>query len=239
MEGLFDVHCHLVPEVDDGSRSMEMSLQMLKGEYSDGVRNIIITPHFRKQMFETSSEVIHRQFDALAAEAAGVLPDMKLYLGCEFHANMDMPETVGTDSRFTMAGSRFVLTEFSESNPQSFIKDRCLALKAKGYIPVIAHMERYPSCRESLDFIDSLINMGCRIQVNADSICGAEGFFMKRFCAKLIKYDMIDYIGSDAHNLTSRPSRIGECARFLEKKYGAELVRELMVENPAKMLQKK
>ena len=92
MKDLFDVHCHMVPGVDDGASDLEESLAMLKMEYRDGVRNIIVTPHYRRRMFETPAKKVHEQFQKLQEAAKKEYPDLSLYLGCELHSNMDLQE---------------------------------------------------------------------------------------------------------------------------------------------------
>ncbi|WP_334196479.1 CpsB/CapC family capsule biosynthesis tyrosine phosphatase, partial [Muricomes intestini] len=93
MDNIYDIHCHILPEVDDGSRSMDESIQMLKKQYKDGVRTIILTPHYRKHMFETPEEIIMRKFGSLQQRAEEkVSTDLKLHLGCELHTSMDMLE---------------------------------------------------------------------------------------------------------------------------------------------------
>lgn len=89
-EGIFDIHCHIVPGVDDGAADIEETRKLLEMEYKQGVRNIILTPHFRFQMFETPLEKVQRQFRLAEEAAADISKDLHLYLGCEFHANMEM-----------------------------------------------------------------------------------------------------------------------------------------------------
>ena len=88
-EGIFDIHCHIVPGVDDGAADIEETRKLLEMEYKQGVRNIILTPHFRFQMFETSLEKVQRQFRLAEEAAADISKDLHLYLGCEFHAVMN------------------------------------------------------------------------------------------------------------------------------------------------------
>mgnify|MGYP001016479065 CR=1 FL=1 len=92
MKELFDVHCHMVPGVDDGAADLEESLAMLKMQHEDGVRKIIITPHYRRRMFETPAKKVHEQFLKLQEAAKKEYPDMSLYLGCELHSNMDLQD---------------------------------------------------------------------------------------------------------------------------------------------------
>ena len=89
-KGLFDIHCHIVPSVDDGASSAEEAYKMLQMEYRQGVRNIIATPHYRLQMFETPIKTVEHQFLVLKQLARKVAPDLHVYLGCEFHSNMEM-----------------------------------------------------------------------------------------------------------------------------------------------------
>ena len=91
---MIDVHCHILPEVDDGADDMKEALQMLELEYQDGVRTIIVTPHYRKGMFECSSERILKKYEQLKKEAKDRWKDLTIVLGCEFHANMDMIEII-------------------------------------------------------------------------------------------------------------------------------------------------
>ena len=232
MEGIWDIHCLVVPQVDDGSASLEMSMEMLKHAYKDGVRGMIVTPHFRRGMFEADRDTVERQFLRLREASEEAMPDLVLRLGCEFHANLDMAETVAEDARYRMNGGSYVLVEFSGRDTARQTEEICHALRAAGYLPIVAHAERCGVIVKNPDLIDDLHDIGAYIQVNADSIIGEDGFGMKRFCANLLRKDQIDFIGSDAHNLKSRPSRIGQCAEHLRKTYGGSCARDLLIRNP-------
>ena len=171
-EGIYDVHCHIIPGVDDGASDYEETKRLLQMEYDQGVRGIIVTPHFRFQMFETPIEHIKEQFVLVQRAAAEIGDDLNVYLGCEFHVNMEMPEMLRAGKVSTMAGSRYVLTEFSESSEASYIRERIYALLSNGYKPVIAHIERYEATRSDLNFVEELDDMGACMQINADSIIG-------------------------------------------------------------------
>ena len=123
-EGIYDVHCHIIPGVDDGASDYEETKRLLQMEYNQGVRGIIATPHFRFQMFETPIEHIKEQFVLAQRAAAEISNDLEVYLGCEFHVNMEMTEMLKAGKVSTMAGSRYVLTEFSENSEVSYIRER-------------------------------------------------------------------------------------------------------------------
>ena len=90
MKGLYDIHCHILPGVDDGARNMEEALWMLNKEYKDGVRHVILTPHFRYEMFEPHMNIVTRGFMQLRREIVNIgQGDMQIYLGCELHSSME------------------------------------------------------------------------------------------------------------------------------------------------------
>lgn len=237
MEGIFDIHCHILPGVDDGSVSMEETRKLLKLEYEAGVRSIIFTPHFRRRMFEPDMERVMESFRQTKEEAAKMYSDLQLYLGCEFHANSEMQDILKRGERPTMAGSKYVLTEFKEPAEYGYIRERTRTLQSSGFRPIIAHAERIDCLKKDAEKIEELVEAGVRIQINADSIIGAEGFTIKRFCKKLMKLDLIHFVGTDAHNTHDRVPNMGKCAAYLEKKMGEEYTRWLLIENPRKIIQ--
>lgn len=235
MRDLYDIHCHILPGVDDGAKNIDIAFEMIEREMEAGVETIILTPHFRKEMFEPSMEDIWNAYEELVEETR--CWNIRLYLGCEFHANMEMVETLDKGLRPTMGNSHYVLTEFSTSSTKSFIKERTDALLTSGYRPIIAHIERYRALRKDFDLIADLIEMGCEMQVNADAVIGKDGIGAQRFCKKLMQEDMIHYIGSDAHNLRGRAPHLGECCEYLKKHMGRLYASRIMRDNPSKIIE--
>ena len=236
MRDLYDIHCHILPGVDDGAKNMDIALALIEKEIEAGVETIILTPHFRKEMFEPDMEDIWNAYDELLYETR--YKNIRLYLGCEFHANMEMVETLDNDLRPTLADSRYVLTEFAHNSTRAFMKERADALLMSGYRPIIAHIERYRATRKDFDLIEDLIEMGCEVQVNADAIIGRYGLGAQRFCKKLMQEDMLHYVGSDTHNLRGRAPHLGECCEYLKKHMGRLYTSRIMRDNPSKIVEK-
>lgn len=236
MRDLYDIHCHILPGVDDGAKNMDIALALIEKEIEAGVETIILTPHFRKEMFEPDMEDIWNAYDELLYETR--YKNIRLYLGCEFHANMEMVETLDNDLRPTLADSRYVLTEFAHNSTRAFMKERADALLMSGYRPIIAHIERYRATRKDFDLIEDLIEMGCEVQVNADAIIGRDGLGAQRFCKKLMQEDMLHYVGSDTHNLRGRAPHLGECCEYLKKHMGRLYTSRIMRDNPSKIVEK-
>ena len=218
MKGLYDIHCHILPGVDDGARNMEESLWMLNKEYQEGVRHVILTPHFRYDMFEPHMNIVTRQFMQLRRAAMNIGDEgMRLYLGCELHSSMDMVECLKKGRRLTLAGSRYVLVEFSNGDEKNYIEERVRSLLMNGFIPIIAHVERYKATRNDIGFLTELKDMGAHIQVNADTISGQDGFGAKTFARKVMKHGLLDFVGSDGHRKTERIPEIGNGERICKE----------------------
>ena len=236
MKGLYDIHCHILPGVDDGARNTEESLWMLNKEYNEGVRHVILTPHFRYDMFEPHLNIVTRQFMQLRRAAMNIGEEgMRLYLGCELHSSMDMVECLKKGRRLTMAGSRYVLVEFSNGDEKKYIEERVRSLLMNGYIPIIAHVERYKATRNDIGFLTELKQMGAYIQVNADTISGQDGFGARTFAKKVMKQGLLDFVGSDGHRKTERIPEIGKCVAKMEKTMGSESVKKIFIRNPRKI----
>ena len=229
---LVDIHCHILPGVDDGAPDMETSRAMIRDAYEQGVRYIIATPHYRPEMFEPSMKKVIRVYHELRdyAEEVGI----GLRLGCEYYRNEQMIRHLDKKLRPTMLGSRYVLTEFSTNDSFVTVRNYIYELITKGYRPIVAHVERYFCCQEP-ERIQELKKLGAQIQINADSVLGYEGHTIKKSCAGLMKDDLVDFIGSDAHNLEGRKMNLGKCAAYVRKKMGQDYAEEIFVDNPRRI----
>ena len=238
MKGMWDIHSHILNGIDDGARTLEEALAILKIEASQGVEHVILTPHYRIGMFEPDMELINQQYSLLKKavrevwEHENARGSMKLYLGCEFHSNMDMIETLDAKRRPTMAGTRCVLVEFSSIDYFTYMRERCFSLLNNGYRPIIAHAERYDTLRQNnMKHLEELKEIGCLIQINASSILGEDGWLIRRWCHNAIKKNLVHFIASDAHDLSIRRPRMDECYALLKKKYGKSVARRLLIRN--------
>lgn len=234
-----DIHCHLLPKVDDGACDSSMTRAMLKKAYNEGVRDIIVTPHFRRGMFETPADIIRKRFQKVRVYAANLGEEgIRLHFGCEYYREIGMAEKLKRGFRPTLAGGKYVLVEFSGMDSYARIRSELYELVTAGYIPIVAHAERYDAFLRSLDNISNAIALGAQIQVNADSILGKNGGRAKKMCKMLMEREEIHFVGSDAHDISSRPSRIGKCAHYVEKKWGRDAAVRIFQENPDKILKR-
>lgn len=232
MKNYIDIHSHILPGADDGSDSLETSLEMLRMAAGDGITQIILTPH---------SKPWHRRRSCaeMAAEAErlqGILQkerlDVKLHMGNELYYRSSLIEELDDRQAGTLAGSRYVLVEFAPSADLGYIRNGVYALLAGGYYPIIAHVERYKNVCVNMARVAELIEMGCFMQVNAGSVTGRYGFGAMRLTRKMLRQGLVHFIATDAHDTGKRRPVLSECAEYIEKKFGAVSSRKLFCDNP-------
>jgi protein-tyrosine phosphatase len=231
---MIDVHCHLLYQVDDGARTMEESVAMLQEAASQGIEAIILTPHYRHGLFGYPKREIEAHLAALepVAEELGV----RLYLGTEYHVNSGMVEAFSNGKCHTLAGGRYILTEYSANSDFSFAKQTTQEALHCGYIPVVAHAERYEFIMDDTGCAAELREMGALIQVNADAVLGRDGRGAKKLCRVLLKEDLVDLVASDSHGITERACHMRQCFEYVAKKYGGERAERLFSRTPAQIL---
>jgi len=234
--GYVDVHCHIVYRVDDGSKSLDMTLKMVDMAYESGTRIMIATPHYEIGRYENNNEKIKSRFNEIKAAAEKKYPDFKVFLGHEVMYTYGIPDRLERGEINTMAGSKYVLIEFGYEDAVSFIKEAVEEVIGYGYIPIIAHVERYANVMKKLDNVGELIKKGALIQVNTSTVAGKYGRGMRRKVLKLIKNDMVHFLGTDAHNDTNRNPDIGGCLEVLKKKVDEEKINEIFRDNALKVI---
>lgn len=232
---MIDIHNHGLFCVDDGAESKDESVLMLQEAKKQGVTAIVMTPHYRHGMFQYPTETIERTFAELKQEAEKIGID--LYLGCEYHVNSRILEYLQNGRCHALAGSRFVLTEYSYETEYSYMEEWTGNLIRNGYIPIIAHAERYACMIKSPERAWNLMRFGAYIQLNADSVLGKLGFSVKRFCKKVLNENYEStIIASDVHDRTERANHLRACFEYIEKKMGTEVAHAVLVKNPGEVI---
>ena len=230
---LIDIHCHILPKVDDGPDSVEESLKILKDMKRQGIKHVIVTPHYRPEMFEPSMKRViysYRHLRDIAYEMG-----VSMSLGCEYYRNEQIIEHMDNRKRPSMAGSRYVLIEFSMNDLFPTVRNYVYELITHGYQPIIAHVERYFCCQK-MEKIQELKDMGALVQLNAGSVLGEEGWKLKIFCLDLMKKDLVDFIASDTHNTSDRKLNLKKCASYVTKKMGKQYAERIFFNNPLNIL---
>lgn len=237
MTNFIDLHNHTLPGVDDGADSWETAMAMLELAYRDGTRQIILTPHTTPDPHSASSEAIEAAFQQLQAQAKPRFPDLTLHLGGEVLYSSDLEQREAFPQLPRMAGSSYVLLEFLPSVSRRQLFNGVDVLLRWGYIPILAHTERYACLRTSVDTAAQLANAGALLQINADSVMGNWGRRVKWFCAALLRNRLAQFVASDAHGVTYRKPMLSACAATVARKYGQAYAQQLFRENPKNVIE--
>ena len=228
MEKFVDLHCHILPGVDDGAGDLAAALELVRIAQADGTAALVLTPHYRGRYRQNGPERLQEAFRALRQAAPA---DMELYLGNEVAYEKDVTEKLTEGRVLCLAGGRYVLLEFDVATTGYQAMDAVMELIGGGFVPVIAHLERYPVFQKDKELTEAVLAAGALVQINADSVLGQCGFGVKRFCHWLLKGRRAHFVASDAHDRDARPPKLGECFRYISRKYGEEYAAVLFWEN--------
>lgn len=237
MEGFVDIHTHLLPGVDDGAADMSAACELVRMAWQNGTDTILLTPHYRGKYRENTVAWLRENYDLLCRTVAQELPEMKLHLGMEVHYETETPDKLLAGRVLTLNDSQYVLLEFRSSALRSQITMGVSEVVRCGLTPIIAHAERYDIFLSDPTLADEVLYMGALLQLNADSVMGAHGFFVKRFCHKLLKAQKVHFIASDAHDQKIRPPMLRDCYCRVSKKYGQEYAWAVFRENARAVLE--
>ena len=239
MERFVDAHCHILPEVDDGAHDIEETRKMLETAYAEGIHYIIATPHHHPYRGRKSPGALRRQLRLVREEAEKISGRLRVYLGTEICFGQDIPDKLKEEKILTMNRTRYVLVEFSPTDPFDQICRGIQQLQMKGYEVILAHVERYRYVTESIERAEHLADMGVRLQVNADSITGKSGRRIKKYIKDLMERRLVFCVGTDAHNAGSRAHHMMKSAQYVKKKYAEEYMKMIFFSNAMIMLRRK
>ena len=228
---IIDVHAHILPGVDDGSRNMEESIALIGMAAEQRIAGIIATPHYsRHQSVSTLKTVLLE----LQERAEHEYPGFKIYLGQEHIYHEELPAKLRGGTVLVMAESRYVLVEFSTRVSYRGLYQGIRSLTGAGYLPVLAHMERYGCLRDA--GTAELCSLGCRMQMNYESLQGNWLNKEVRWCRKQVLDGNIHFLGTDMHRVDHRPPDIKGARKWLDGHLAPEMVRRLTYDNPLHMI---
>lgn len=238
---MIDFHAHILPNIDDGSASMEESINLIKEAEQAGFTGIISTSHYLQNYYECDEKERRRILAELAnqvkvADAEAEMP--KLYLGSEIYISTDIVELLKEGKASTINETNYVLFELPMNSKPLFAKEVVYKLIENGYNPIIAHPERYSYVKEDIEFVRELKSMGALFQSNYGSVIGMYGSSAKKTLKKLLKEDLITFLGSDVHAVGQIYPKIPKILRKLEKWISHEKLKELTTLNAEEILMK-
>ena len=233
---MIDFHNHIIPNLDDGSKSIEMSLNMLKEAESQGITDIVNTIHYQHPKMEkknTSYQFIINEINKFQKIAYKNNININIHAASEVFFKFNLTEIL--DNPITTFGNgKFMLIEFQRLSFPDGYEDEIFKVQLKGITPIIAHPERYRGVQNNIDLVKKWINRGYLIQIDCASIIGGFGQETQVTAIKLLKNALCHLIGSDAHNDKNRNFLLKQALLEAEKNIGKDQV--LIIKNNSKKI---
>lgn len=234
---MIDIHCHILPNVDDGSESLEESIAMAKIAESEGITRIVNTSHCHFDFKYKKGNELKLELEKFNQVLKEENINIEVLLGNELYYTSDLIERFNELDFFSMNNSKYILMEFSPINFPKNIEDVIYEIKIRGYIPIIAHAERYKQVQEDVNIVLDCIKEGALIQVNASSILGKNGEKAEDTSKKLLDNNMVHFVATDAHSSNRRRPLIKDSYNYILKNYGKEVSEKLFIENPTAVIE--
>lgn len=203
LQGITDIHNHILPGIDDGAAGVQDSLDLLLKYHELGISSFIATPHIMNDYYPNTPQTIDNALRELETAKRNIdqLNDVKIKCAAEYMMDQHFLELIESENLLTLKDN-FVLVEMSYFQAPINLNEILFKLQTMGYKPILAHPERYAFYHsKDLNKYEELKNRGCRFQINALSLTPHYGVNMQNIALKLLEKGMIDYIGTDTHRL--------------------------------------
>lgn len=226
---MVDLHCHILPGLDDGPSTMDESLAMAEAAIADGITRVVATPHASERyLFEFSH--VRQLRDELQAKVGGRL---EIATGCDFHLNPENLSALRKDaSQYCVNQRDYLLLEFNEISIPPAMDQTLHEIQLLGLRPIITHPERNSILRARPERLKNWVRRGCFGQVTGGSLTGVFGSAAQKISLDWVREGLIHFVASDAHNTRRRPLRLQPAYDVVVDQFGQEKARALFLENP-------
>ena len=225
---MIDIHCHILPGIDDGARDWETTLEMCRIARQDGITHIVASPHANYEYrYDRAAHL------ALLDELRARVPELSFSLGCDFHLSYDNVEDAKQHpDRYTIGETRYLLVELSEYSTFN-VSQTLYELRALGLMPILTHPERNPLVVSKPELLDEFAAVGCLFQITGNSMTGYWGKRSQQFCVEMLRKRMVHFISSDAHGVKNRTPVLSQARDAAAKIVGAAEAEKLVDANPS------
>ena len=230
---MIDIHHHLLPATDDGSKDLATSVAMVETAVENGITHIVATPHANytyRYDRERHEEVLQQVRDALPSATAA---RVQLGLGSDFHLNVDNIADAHTHPRrYTINQTEYLLVELPDFNIPPRLDEVFYGMRIDGLVPILTHPERNSTLQRTPERLQEWLTTGLLIQVTAGSLTGNFGGKAEQMAWKLLRSGTVHFLATDAHDLVRRPPTMAEAAARVTKRFGADVADLLCTGNP-------
>ena len=229
---MIDFHSHIIPQVDDGSKNLKQTDELLNEASEAGFDKIIFTPHYIKEYYKSKVEYNKLWVEGIKQLIEKENLNLQVYLGNESYLSDDIVDLLKNDEITTINNSKYLLMEMPLNAKPINMFNVVYNLKENGIVPIIAHPERYVFVQQDPFIIYQLIKNGCLAQSNYGSFLGNYGEKAKVLVKKLLENNMVHFLGSDVHRPNTAYTRINEAKKIIVNIVGEEKFEEIASKNP-------
>lgn len=218
---MIDIHCHLLPGLDDGPSSLEESLALARTAVAEGIHTAIVTPHHANGRYNNEAEAVLSGLSALTDSLDEQQIPLTLMAGQEIRLYPDLISDMEQGLLLTLHRSRYLLIECPAHQIPADFYEIVHELKVLGLVPVLAHPERNRELAKDPDKLHDLVSFGIRSQITSHSLTGLFGQGVQKLALDFCRRNLAHFIASDAHNVSGRPFALKEAYRIIGQKLGA------------------
>jgi protein-tyrosine phosphatase len=233
---LIDLHCHLLPGIDDGSKDLAMSLAMARMASADGISTIACTPHILPGIYDNSGPAIRKAVARLAESIAKAGIPISLVTGADVHIACDLAVQLRNDRALTLNGSRYLLLEPPHHVLPPRLEDLIFGLQTAGYVPILTHPERLSWLEGHYDLVGRLVSSSVLMQITAGSVMGRFGRRPCYWAERMLDEGLCHLLATDAHDTEQRAPRMAEARDFVAQRLGDDEAINLVLGRPQGIL---
>jgi len=235
---VIDLHCHILPQMDDGPSSWSTSLNMCRQAITNGIKTIIATPHILNGVYDNNPQAIEEKVKTLNQKIKENNLPLQILPGSEVHLCADIIEAIKKKEILTLNKSNYILLEFPHTQIPLHIEEILFQIQIMGITPIISHVERNLKFQQKPSLLSQLIQKGALAQITAASLCGFFGPIPKKISQKFLSEELIYSIASDAHTDSEegRGSFFSQALTEASKIIGHQSALNLVQSNPQKII---
>ncbi len=232
-----DIHCHILPGIDDGPQTLEEAVAMARIAAQDGIRQIVAAPHLRQGVYEPTKEQILAKTAELADALKQADISVELIPAMDVHIELDLLDRLVDGDLITLGGdTRYVLLELPNDRVPSQIESLLHQCLLKRFVPILTHPERVLEIQNHLDRLEHWVNMGVLVQITAMSLTGGFGKKVQRTARRMVEYRLCHLIASEGHSSDKHPPVLSDAVQVAAGILGEEAALEMVTELPARIL---
>lgn len=234
---MIDIHCHILPGLDDGPPTLEKSLEMCRIAAADGIDAIVATPHMLNGMYDVTAEQVLAGVRALNDSLADEGLALRILPGADVHVDKNLPSYLAEKKVLTLADrGKHLMVELPQDVLPAEIADLLFQIQLKGVTPIVSHPERNVEVQRDSEVLRGLVERGALIQITAGSLTGAFGSRAEECGLGLLRRGMAHLVATDAHNALRRPPTLSAARAVVEREMGSDEARAVFEDRPARLL---